>query len=117
MMNVHANKGFASRIGYALGAAVRFIAFDDQPTRRWGKRLVLLTLASLVLYFSFSWVAGVILNLICIVLVLLAISKVDTARLSNSSDTPKAPHGRDVFGYKLDWLGHRVEYRDIEHRD
>ncbi|TEL81102.1 hypothetical protein IPC175_10870 [Pseudomonas aeruginosa] len=116
-MNAHANKGFASRIGYALGAAVRFIAFDDQPTRRWGKRLVLLTLASLVLYFSFSWVAGVILNLICIVLVLLAISKVDTARLGNSSDTPKAPHGRDVFGYKLDWLGHRVEYRDIEHRD
>ncbi|HCF5267743.1 TPA: hypothetical protein NIG49_006242 [Pseudomonas aeruginosa] len=116
-MNARTNKGFASRTGYALGAAVRFIAFDDQPARRWGKRLVLLALVSLALYFSFSWVAGIILNLICIVLVLLEISKVDTARLSKSSDTPTAPHSRDVFGYKLDWLGHRVEYRDIEHRD
>lgn len=116
-MNAHTNKGLASRIGYTLGTAVRFIALDDQPVHHWGKQLVLFALVSLALYSSFSWVAGVILNLICTVLILLVISKVDTVRSNKSFDTPTVPHNRNASGYKLDWLGHRVGYRDIGRGD
>lgn len=101
-MNTRTSKGFISRTGYALGATARFIVFNSQPARCWGKRLVLFALASPALYFSFSWMVGVILSLICIILISLAISKMDIVRLNKSSDTPATPHDQDVFDYKLD---------------
>lgn len=37
-MEAHANKGFASRIGFGLGTFVRFLITDPKPLRRWVKR-------------------------------------------------------------------------------
>ncbi|MDF5957539.1 hypothetical protein P4110_30050 [Pseudomonas aeruginosa] len=63
-MNAHANKGFASRIGFGLGTFVRFLITDPKPLRRWVKRTLvsgtLLVLASQ----AFSWLLSGALTLI-----------------------------------------------------
>lgn len=63
-MDAHANKGFASRIGFGLGTFVRFLITDPKPLRRWVKRALvsgtLLVLASQ----AFSWLLSSALTLI-----------------------------------------------------
>ncbi|HFH3883409.1 hypothetical protein [Pseudomonas aeruginosa] len=63
-MNAHANKGFASRIGFGLGTFVRFLITDPKPLRRWVKRTLvsgtLLVLASQ----ACSWLLSGALTLI-----------------------------------------------------
>ncbi|MBM0728243.1 hypothetical protein JOY19_34890, partial [Pseudomonas aeruginosa] len=56
-MNAHANKGFAARVGYALGSIVRFFLHDRRPVLRWVKRVSLFVALFIILVQNFTWLA------------------------------------------------------------
>ncbi|MCB2551752.1 hypothetical protein KQ767_16985, partial [Listeria monocytogenes] len=69
MMNAHANKGFAARVGHALGTLVRFCLPDHRPVVRWAKRVSLLIVLLVVLVLNFTWLASASMSLLCMGLV------------------------------------------------
>ncbi|HBO6056327.1 DUF3742 family protein [Pseudomonas aeruginosa] len=63
MMNAHANKGFASRVGYALGMLVRFCLHDRRPVVRWVKRTCLVVVLFVIFAQNFTWLASAFMTL------------------------------------------------------
>ncbi|ETU89061.1 hypothetical protein Q094_03519 [Pseudomonas aeruginosa PS42] len=63
-MNAHANKGFASRIGYALGTLVRFCLHDRRPVVRWVKRACLAVVLFVIFAQNFTWLASTFMTLL-----------------------------------------------------
>lgn len=62
-MNAHANKGFASRVGYALGMLVRFCLHDRRPVVRWVKRTCLVVVLFVIFAQNFTWLASAFMTL------------------------------------------------------
>ncbi|MCO3054603.1 hypothetical protein FA249_32895, partial [Pseudomonas aeruginosa] len=63
-MNAHANKGFAARVGYALGSIVRFFLHDRRPVLRWVKRVSLFVALFIILVQNFTWLASTFMTLL-----------------------------------------------------
>lgn len=63
-MEAHANKGFASRIGFGLGTFVRFLIADPKPLRRWVKRALVFGTLLVLASQAFSWLLSSALTLI-----------------------------------------------------
>ncbi|MGU1044163.1 hypothetical protein ACSEUJ_00840 [Pseudomonas aeruginosa] len=74
-MNAHANKGFASRVGYGLGTFVRYFLYDVRPVLAWVKRAAFFSVIALFLSFSFSWIASVLVSVLLVGMVLFLIAK------------------------------------------
>ncbi|MFP7789437.1 hypothetical protein ACLHUA_33590 [Pseudomonas aeruginosa] len=114
-MNAHANKGFAARVGYALGSIVRFFLHDRRPVLRWVKRVSLFVALFIILVQNFTWLASAFMSLLCMGLVGWALVKGDfsiVAESAEESEAREAPYGRDVFGCPLDAWGNRVDGLD-----
>ncbi|HFI1574607.1 DUF3742 family protein [Pseudomonas aeruginosa] len=82
MMNAHANKGFAARVGHALGTLVRFCLHDHRPVVRWAKRVSLLIVLLVVLVLNFTWLASASMSLLCMGLVGWALVRSDMKLVS-----------------------------------
>lgn len=63
-MEAHANKGFASRIGFGLGTFVRFLIADPKPLRRWVKCALVFGTLLVLASQAFSWLLSSALTLI-----------------------------------------------------
>ncbi|WP_458098641.1 hypothetical protein [Pseudomonas aeruginosa] len=111
-MNAHANKGFAARVGHALGSLVRFCLHDRRPVVRWVKRVSLLVVLFVVFAQNFTWLARAFMSLLCMGLVGWALVKGDFSIVAESAEESEAPYGRDVFGCPLDAWGNRVDGLD-----
>ncbi|HCF3030024.1 TPA: hypothetical protein NIB68_004426 [Pseudomonas aeruginosa] len=114
-MNAHANKGFAARVGHALGSLVRFCLHDRRPVVRWVKRVSLLVVLFVVFAQNFTWLASAFMSLLCMGLVGWALVEGDfsiVAESAEESEAREAPYGRDVFGCPLDAWGNRVDGLD-----
>ncbi|HHQ2632919.1 hypothetical protein [Pseudomonas aeruginosa] len=72
-MNAHANKGFASRVGYGLGTFVRYFLYDARPVLAWVKRAAFFSVIALFLSFSFSWLASALMSVLLVVMLLFLI--------------------------------------------
>lgn len=84
-MTTYTSQGLASRLGYGLGRVVRFFLHDQNPTLRWVKRLVLM---SVILLFSiplFSWITSVLMGVATIALFLLVMAKAEGVGLTANS--------------------------------
>lgn len=100
-------KGFASRLGFGAGRALRFFMHDRNVVLRWVKRAFLGAALLLVLANSFSWILSTLLTVGCLGLALYALVKGDADVLKGVySEDKDAPYGRDVFGRELDSWGH-----------
>ncbi|EPS3496274.1 hypothetical protein ACV0PW_003355 [Pseudomonas aeruginosa] len=108
-MNAHANKGFAARVGYALGSIVRFFLHDRRPVLRWVKRVSLFVALFIILVQNFTWLASTFMTLLSFGLIGVVLVKGDLSifRQLDEDEAQAAPYGRDVFGNELDWMGRR----------
>lgn len=108
-MNAHANKGFAARVGHALGSLVRFCLHDRRPVVRWVKRVSLLVVLFVIFAHNFTWLATTFMALLSFGLIGVVLVKGDFSifRQLDEDEAQAAPYGRDVFGNELDWMGRR----------
>ncbi|MCO4067678.1 hypothetical protein FA101_28385 [Pseudomonas aeruginosa] len=106
-MNAHANKGFASRVGYALGMLVRFCLHDRRPVMRWVKRVSLLVVLFVIFAQNFTWMASAFMTLLSFGLIGWALVKGDFSIFHQleKDEAQAAPYGRDVFGRELNSWG------------
>ncbi|MDU9402580.1 DUF3742 family protein [Pseudomonas sp. zfem004] len=84
-MTAAAKHSIAFRLGRALGSMARFCLQDRNNHVRWIKRGVAFTVALLILVNSFSWILSTILTLVCLLLGLVVLSKVDISQTHSSS--------------------------------
>ncbi|EPN1347402.1 TPA: DUF3742 family protein [Pseudomonas aeruginosa] len=93
-MNAHANKGFASRVGYALGTFVRFCLHDRRPVVRWAKRACLAVVLFVVFAQNFTWLASTFMTLMSFGLIGVVVVKGG----STHSDSGVAKENNCFFG-------------------
>lgn len=110
-MNAHANKGFAARVGYALGSIVRFFLHDRRPVLRWVKRVSLFVALFIILVQNFTWLASTFMTLLSFGLIGWALVKGDFSIFQQleKDAAQAASYRRDFFGNKLDWIGRRED--------
>lgn len=124
------DKGFAYRLGHGLGSAVACVRTgEDRVLARVARsgRIAWFVAKSLLLAVKLAAVAAVLVALlpaiswlISFILgfaflggsVYLITNSAANGRSSNLDDANRAPHGRDVFGFELDWMGNRIEHRE-----
>ncbi|RTB34943.1 hypothetical protein EJ640_09675 [Pseudomonas aeruginosa] len=108
-MDAHANKGFASRIGFGLGTFVCFCLHDRRPVVRWIKRACLVVVLFVILVQNFTWLASAFMTLLSFGLIGWVLVKGDFSIFQQleKDEAQAAPYGRDVFGNELDWMGRR----------
>ncbi|HEP7885655.1 TPA: DUF3742 family protein [Pseudomonas aeruginosa] len=112
-MNAHANKGFAARVGYALGSIVRFFLHDRRPVLRWVKRVSLFVALFIILVQNFTWLASAFMTLLSFGLMSLVLVKgnLDISK-DNSQISYGTGYGPEGYGYYR--AGRRVDDDDDE---
>lgn len=112
-MEAHANKGFASRIGFGLGTFVRFCLHDRRPTVRCVKRVSLLVVLFVVLVQNFTWLASAFMILLSFGLMSLVLVKgnLDISK-DNSQISYGTGYGPEGYGYYR--AGRKVDDDDDE---
>ncbi|MGV8259666.1 hypothetical protein [Pseudomonas aeruginosa] len=109
-MDAHANKGFASRIGFGLGTLVRFCLHDRRPAVRWVKRTCLVVVLFVIFAQNFTWLASAFMTLMSFGLIGFALVKGDVKLMSANRDEDKASLFDHDNGYRdgLSGYGHYI---------
>ncbi|MFZ3205334.1 MAG: hypothetical protein WA161_15815 [Pseudomonas sp.] len=129
MANNVATKGFAYRLGHGLGAVVACLRAGEhrvlERVARSGrsawfvaKSLILAVKLAAVaavlaaLLPAISWLVSFILGFVFLGGLVYLVANSVKGGNGGLDDASRAPHGRDVFGFELDWMGNRVEHRE-----
>lgn len=112
-MNAHANKGFAARVGHALGSLVRFCLYDRRPVVRWVKRVSLLVVLFVVFAQNLTWLASTFMTFLSFGLMGLVLVKgnLDISK-GNSQISYGTGYGPEGYGYYR--AGRKVDDDDDE---
>lgn len=129
MMVQSTHKGFAYRLGHGLGSAVACVRAVEHRVlaraARSGKtawfvvkslllavKLAAVAAVLVALLPALSWLVSFVLGFVFLGGLVYLVA--NSVKGSNGSldDASSTPHGRDVFGFELDWMGNRVEHRE-----
>ncbi len=97
-MTTQTSQGVAGRLGYGFGRGVRFFLYDQNPTLRWVKRLILVSVVLLLSMNLASWFVGAFMGLLTIGLVFFVLSK---GELGNRSGMGSIHRGGEMYEHSI----------------